>query len=215
MSATRSWAEGARRSSVVTSLAPMLWAAGLRVSASVIEPGMCDDGALTATTRRAGVARPRSEYLRIDVDAATGEGRTAQRVRLARDDDRDELAGLLLDAYRGTVDDEGEGMPEALQAADRCLARRRTDSSVVIEEEAGIVAISFVVVVRGRMYIDPVATASSWKRQGLGRRVVTASLQRLRRSGVREVGATVTDGNTASERLFGSLGFVRVGPWEP
>lgn len=157
----------------------------------------------------------RSEYLRVDVDAPTTEATTSHRVRLARDDDRDELASLLLDAYRGTVDDEGEGMPEALEAADRCLERRLTDSSVVIEDDAGIVAISFVVVVDGRRYIDPVATASSWKRRGLGRRAVTASLQRLHRSGVREVGATITDGNTASERLFASLGFVRLGPWEP
>lgn len=106
-------------------------------------------------------------------------------------------------------------MPEALQAAHECLRRRLPDSSVVIEDEAGIVAMSFVVLVRGRQYIDPVATASSWKRRGLGRRAVTESLKRLHWSGVREVRATITDGNTASERLFESLGFVRLGPWKP
>jgi L-amino acid N-acyltransferase YncA len=35
----------------------------------------------------------------------------------------------------------------------------------------------------------------------------------LGEAGVREVGAVITDGNTASERLFQDLGFVRIGSW--
>jgi len=35
----------------------------------------------------------------------------------------------------------------------------------------------------------------------------------LHDAGVGEIGAVITDGNTASERLFMALGFVRVGPW--
>lgn len=48
---------------------------------------------------------------------------------------------------------------------------------------------------------------------GRGCAAVATSLRSLHEVGVREVGAVITDGNTASERLFTSLGFVRVGSW--
>lgn len=89
----------------------------------------------------------------------------------AADADRDALAALLLDAYRGTIDDEG------------------------------------------RHYIDPVATAASRKGRGIGAWAVATSIRLLQRDGVGGVGAVITDGNVASERLFARLGFTRVGPW--
>jgi L-amino acid N-acyltransferase YncA len=39
------------------------------------------------------------------------------------------------------------------------------------------------------------------------------TLATLAESGVTEVGATITDGNEPSQRLFTSLGFERVGAW--
>ena len=72
---------------------------------------------------------------------------------------------------------------------------------------------SFVVVVDGRHYIDPVAVHPDAKRAGVGRAAVATSLGSLIAAGVTEVGATITDGNEPSERLFDSLGFERVGSW--
>ena len=57
------------------------------------------------------------------------------------------------------------------------------------------------------------ATSAARKGQGLGAEAVLTSLRRLSRDGVDEVGAVITDGNLASERLFARLGFSRVGPW--
>lgn len=155
----------------------------------------------------------RSEYLRVLADPPLDDGTSERGIRLASVDDRDALVGLVLDAYRGTIDDEGEGVQEARQAVDDWLARRIPPASVVIEEAGRIVAMSLVVMVSGRAYVDPVATASSWKGKGFGRRAVSASLRRLRDAGVHEAGATITDGNVASERLFASLGFARLGSW--
>jgi L-amino acid N-acyltransferase YncA len=164
------------------------------------------------------VARTRSEYGLLGIgppsNAMAAPAAEEVGVRLARDDDRDAIAALLLDAYRGTVDDEGEGPTEARLAADEFLARRVPAWSVVIEDEHRLVAMAFVVEVGGRLYIDPVATAAGRKRQGLGRRAVTASLRRLKAAGVVEVRAVITDGNTASESLFTSLGFERLGVWD-
>ncbi len=85
--------------------------------------------------------------------------------------------------------------------------------SVVLDEGGELTAISFVVVVDGRHYVDPVVTAGSRKGQGRGRAVVLASLRSLAEDGVTEVGAVITDGNTPSERLFTRFGFTRVGAW--
>jgi predicted N-acetyltransferase YhbS len=62
-------------------------------------------------------------------------------------------------------------------------------------------------------YIDPVVVAASRKQRGLGRAVVELCLGSLAESGVSVVGATITDGNTASEQLFTRPGFSRCGEW--
>ncbi|MGK2885708.1 MAG: GNAT family N-acetyltransferase [Rhodococcus sp. (in: high G+C Gram-positive bacteria)] len=77
-----------------------------------------------------------------------------------------------------------------------------------------LVAFAFVVVVNDVYYIDPVVVASARKRLGLGSALVRQCLGSLADAGVFEVGATITDGNVASERLFVGLGFDRLGSWD-
>jgi GNAT superfamily N-acetyltransferase len=155
--------------------------------------------------------RTRSEY-RVAI-----EGRSdapAAGTRHVVDGDRDTLSHLLLDAYRGTIDDEGESIDDAYDAIDDYLGRIvRAHSFVVADDGFAPTAMSLVVMVQGRHYIDPVAVHPVAKRRGLGRAAVATSLASLAAAGVTEVGATITDGNTASERLFASLGFERVGGW--
>ena len=157
-------------------------------------------------------ARTRSEYRgATSVDAPSTE--RGVELRPVTDGDRSAIASLLLDAYRGTIDDEGEGEPEALAAADFYLGSIVRGCSVVAESQGALVAISFVVVVGEVHFIDPVATAATMKRQGVGRRAVSQSLALLAERGVDEVRAVITDGNVGSEALFVSLGFRRVGSW--
>lgn len=154
--------------------------------------------------------RTRSEYRR------TGWRPPAIPIPSTRpptDDDRGAIADLLLDAYRGTIDDEGETDDDALAAADHSLATIDRDASVVLTDGERIVALSFVITLDGRPYIDPVVTTAARKGRGLGSSAVAASLQRLHDRGLDEVGAVITDGNTPSERLFSALGFERTGPW--
>ncbi len=160
------------------------------------------------------MARTRSEYLLTPLSVAPAISPATQwTVRTVDGSDREQLATLILDAYRGTVDDEGEDYEAALTAVDEWLSRLESPHSVVLQQDGRLIAVSFVVNVAGREYIDPVATASWRKREGLGRAAVAFSLQSLHDVGVREVGAVITDGNTASERLFTGLGFERVGSW--
>ena len=158
------------------------------------------------------MARERSEYLAAITGLTWPPAPGARRVA---DTDRDALATLLLAAYRGTIDDEGEDLDDAYDAIDDYARRIVREHSVVLDagaaEGGGLVAMSFVVELRGRHYIDPVAVAPHHKRRGTGRAIVAASLASLRTAGVTEVGATITDGNEPSERLFAGLGFRRIG----
>jgi GNAT superfamily N-acetyltransferase len=163
---------------------------------------MLADGAMTRT---------RSEYrlARISLDpTAAREGS-----RRPLDSDRDALATVMLDAYRGTVDDEGESIYGASAAVDHYLAVAVREYSFVLSERGAVRAFSFVVVVNDLHCIDPVVVAPDRKRRGLGREMVVLCLQSLARAGQSEVGATITDGNVASERLFMGLGFTRRGAW--
>jgi len=161
------------------------------------------------------VSRTRSEYRRsLDVAPPAPTGRSGPSAFVpATSVDRGALAMLLLDAYQGTIDDEGEGEIEARQAIDEYMGRVLPAHSVVIEEDGQLMAMSFVVIVGGRHFIDPVATAAARKGHGLGTDAVLHSLGSLARDGVSDVGAVITDGNVASERLFRRLEFARVGPW--
>ncbi len=81
------------------------------------------------------------------------------------------------------------------------------------ERDGSLVAMAFTVVVRGRHFIDPVATASAYKRRGVGAATVSAVLQMLADDGIVDVGAVITGGNVPSEAPLLSVGFERVGVW--
>ncbi|MEM7325382.1 MAG: GNAT family N-acetyltransferase [Actinomycetota bacterium] len=157
--------------------------------------------------------RPRSEYRRSLADLTIPA--PDLRPRAAREVSRDRLAALLLQAYRGTVDDEGETHDDAVDAVDHYLGVALADHANVLVDGDTPVALCCVSIVDGVHYIDPILVTPDRKRTGIGRGFVCWSLHRLRAAGVDEVGAAITDGNIPSERLFTGLGFTRIGPWPP
>lgn len=157
--------------------------------------------------------RTRSEYrLRL---ADVAEPSPALDPRSARQLPREQLAALLLASYRGTVDDEGEGYDDAVDAIDLYLTDALTDYDFALVDRDEPVALCFVSINRGVHYINPILVAPERKGRGLGRDFVLWSLHRLLADAIDEVGATITDGNIPSERLFDGLGFTRFGPWPP
>ncbi len=157
------------------------------------------------------MTRTRSEYRLSPI--ATQPPSVELVTREVNGTDRNALAALMLDAYRGTIDDEGEDTADALAAVDGYLAEMQQQQSFVVIENDRVVAMAFVTVVDGVHYVDPIVVASDRKRTGLGRQAVRMLLNTLATAGITEVGATITDGNIASEKLFVGLGFTRQGPW--
>ena len=96
--------------------------------------------------------RSRSEYLltSLSVTSPIPSPTHLWTVRAVDLTDREQLATVILDAYRGTVDDEGEDHEAALTAVDDWLSRLESPHSVVLEQDGRIVAVSFVVNVAGR-----------------------------------------------------------------
>ena len=157
------------------------------------------------------MTRTRSEYR---LSPVVVEPPSTERVtRRVLGTDREVLAALMLDSYRGTIDDEGEDVDDALAAVDRYMAGMVHEHSFVVTEDGRVVAQALVTVVDGVHYVDSIVVAADRKRTGLGRDAVRVVLGSLVTAGVTEVGATITDGNTASERLFLGLGFARRGRW--
>lgn len=157
------------------------------------------------------MARTRSEYRLRPVSVSRPASPPTTREPTV--EDRGDLAVLLLDAYRGTIDDEGEGPDEALAAIDHYLGTIDRDRSLLAVDGGRLLGMCFVVEVGGILYVDPIAVAGAQKAQGLGTSLVQLVLDGLREARVPEVGAVITDGNVASERLFTRLGFTRTGRW--
>jgi RimJ/RimL family protein N-acetyltransferase len=127
------------------------------------------------------------------------------------------LAELMLEAFRDTIDYEGETMVEAIAEVDGWLGGVRGGPALTEVSRlafAGPRLVSGCLVkdwqARQAPLIAYVMTHPEWKRRGAGSLVLGAVLEALRAEGHREVRAVITEGNTASERLLGRAGFKRM-----
>lgn len=159
----------------------------------------------------------RHEYVLRLVDAAPAGPVPAGRVaRAISPNDRVALAELMLDAYRGTIDDEGEQMADALAEVDRYVVGADGNAPLL---EASVVllhgqALECACLLkhwqkRDCPLVGYIVTASRCKRRGLAAVVLGRAIDGLRRAGHSELRAVITQGNLASEALFLRAGFRR------
>ena len=121
--------------------------------------------------------------------------------------DRDGLAELMLDAYLGTIDYAGEGIEEARAEVEDYLANDpRLDSSWVVEDGDRFLAAILLSTMEDEPLVGYVMTRASAKGHGLAAGLLEKSLRSLQDQGWASVGAFITPGNTASERLFARAG---------
>lgn len=122
--------------------------------------------------------------------------------------DAEALAVLMLEAYRGTIDYDGEGIEEArAEVGGHFGGAPIDDASTVVATVDGMAAACLVAEYDGDALVGYVMTAPDYKRRGLGRAVTSQSLSRVAALGYSTVHAWITEGNEPSERIFLGLGF--------
>ncbi len=129
-------------------------------------------------------------------------------------DDIPALARLLLDAYRGTIDDEGETLDDALRVMESTFAGASGAllevCSFLIEEWGEPLACTLVTCWRGQPLLAFVMTHPLLKNHGVGRFLLQKSINALLVQGHRELSLFVTEGNLPAQHLYERLGFQRM-----
>lgn len=126
-------------------------------------------------------------------------------------DDTNQLADLMFDAYRGTIDDEGETEEDAVAAVESLFAGEfgtfDRAASVVFCEDGTPLAATLVTRFDGHPLIAFSMTRPRAARRGFARRGLRHAIGQLARSGDLDVRLVVTEGNRAAEALYDSEGF--------
>jgi RimJ/RimL family protein N-acetyltransferase len=131
--------------------------------------------------------------------------------------DLDALAVLMIEAYRGTIDYDGETLPDAIAEVQAYFAGERGGSPLLNASRLGFVEGRLVGAClaanwdnRGVPLIAYVMTDGAWKLRGAASQLLGQVLVALHAEGFREVRAVITEGNLPSEKLFGRMNFSRV-----
>lgn len=138
--------------------------------------------------------------------------------RSVRHEDAAALAALMLDAYRGTVDDGGEGPEESLAEVRKLLSGGYGTfdfgCSELVEREGRVIAATLVTEYENEPLIAFSLTHPDWQRRGLARAGLVRAMRALQDDCRVHVNLAVTATNTPARRLYESLGFVVV-PTKP
>lgn len=144
----------------------------------------------------------------------------ALSVRSPTPADVEALAVLMLDAYLGTVDADGD---ETLEMARQEVAgffagasgAPLLDRSLVATDGAEIAAAVLVSRYDGMPLLAYVMTGAEYKGRGLATALVARCLRSLHAAGEERAHLWVTAGNAAAERIYERLGFEEVRPPTP
>ncbi len=135
--------------------------------------------------------------------------------RTVTPDDAEPLARLMLDAYRGTVDDGGESLDDARSEVRKLLAGEfgafDADHSTLWFGPETLDAATIITRTRGSTpdpFLAFSMTATHAQRRGLARAGLIGAMRQLRAVGHARLHLVVTRANTRAVNLYRSCGFV-------
>jgi ribosomal protein S18 acetylase RimI-like enzyme len=118
---------------------------------------------------------------------------------------------LMLAAYRGTADDEGETEADAIAEVERTLGgefgRLLPDCSFVVEDHGRVVAASMITQLGSYPVLTYVVVHPAWKRRGIGTFLIAAGGNALLSAGHSTLDLFVTEANEPAVLLYRKLGF--------
>ena len=133
------------------------------------------------------------------------------RARSIDPSDGPALGALMLAAYRGTVDDEGETEADAVAEVERTLSGEYgqflTDCSFSVDDDARIRGASLVTLWEGRPILAHLVVHPEVRRRGLGTFLMATSWNALVGAGYAHVDLFVTEENEPAVGLYRKLGF--------
>ena len=155
-----------------------------------------------------GAVSPMRAQLRAAVEPPLPSGVAIRPVTPA---DVRRLASLMVVAYAGTVDDQGEPRSFHEAEAERTIAGRygevQWDASLLAYTSGGAsVGTTLVTRDRAHLLLAFALVAPAWRDQGVGTALIVRSGNRLVARGATEWTLAVTVGNPA-QRLYERLGF--------
>jgi len=154
--------------------------------------------------------------MRLDLTRALAPEASGPAPRRLTRADAAPLAELMLEAYRGAPDDEGEGPAEARAEVDRTFdggyGTMSWEASFAIDfdDRPAIAAATVVTFWRDVPLLAFSCTHPAAQRRGLAGRLIRESARALARAGHVRLELVVTLGNTPAERLYEKLGFVAI-----
>jgi GNAT superfamily N-acetyltransferase len=126
-------------------------------------------------------------------------------------DDLSSLADLMLDAYRGTIDGDGETRDDALDEVRSFFEGKAgaplLDCSFVALDGDRPVSASLIALQDGQPLAAYVYTGAAWKNRGLAHALLECSMDALAGAGYTTLALWVTAGNVPAERVYRALGF--------
>ena len=159
----------------------------------------------------------RHEY-RVRREDYRPSGRTIPpdlEVRPPSEEDRLALTDLMMDAYVGTIDYDGETHEQAVEEVDGAYSPEAllAESRVAVDDD---VIRSAVLVSRnqGEAFVGYVMTRAGIKNLGLATALLDPCAEAIWSAGYSQIRAWITEGNHPSERIFLRAGFEVIGTWD-
>lgn len=154
----------------------------------------------------------RRRWVLAPIAAVSFEDRDDQTTRPTTPADDRRLARLLDDAYLGTIDYDDAADHVAELETWRKIDGADDEASRLAIADGEVVGACLVGRELGAPFLYEIAVINKLRRHGLARALLDQALSALAVRGEPHIAAWVTDGNTASEALLSSAGFVQVTP---